>query len=287
MIDLSIIIVSYNNLGVLVGCLDSIIDMNDIGGRLEIIVVEQSPTFKIYSYIKKAYPTVITIKVANNGFGSGNNRGAEIAQGKYLLFLNPDTLLIEPICQFAINKFENNPKLGLFGVQLLDEKRQKSSSFDCIVPYGFTSKILFNCCNKLNIFIEAKMYIQGADLFVRADLFNKIGRFDENIFMYCEEPDLCLRVTNAGYHISFDSEKQIVHLQGACSSEKYENAFIKQLHSFQYLCEKYNMPFKAIMLRELRYQKRKYFILRTFLKEYSYDITMVAKKIKAIEDLKL
>ncbi len=262
MISLSIIIVSYNNLDVLIGCLDSIIDMNDIGDKLEVIVVEQSSTPNIYNYVKKTYPKVITIKTDNQGFGSGNNRGAEIARGKYLLFLNPDTILIEPICQFAINKFKTNPNLGLFGVQLLDAQRQKSCSFDCIVPYGLTAKILFYCCYKLNVFVETKMYIQGADLFVRADLFNKIGRFDENIFMYCEESDLCLRIINAGYCTSFDSEKEIIHLQGACSSEKFQNTFLKQLHSFQYLCKKFNMPFKEIIMRELWYQRLKCWFLR-------------------------
>ena len=78
-VKLSIIIVSYNNLNVLLDCLNSVEKMNDISDQQEVIVVEQSPSDEIYTYLKKNMPQIQTIRAENKGFGAGNNRGVEIA----------------------------------------------------------------------------------------------------------------------------------------------------------------------------------------------------------------
>ena len=80
-VKLSIIIVSYNNLNVLLDCLNSVEKMNDISDQQEVIVVEQSPSDEIYTYLKKNMPQIQTIRAENKGFGAGNNRVVEIAQG--------------------------------------------------------------------------------------------------------------------------------------------------------------------------------------------------------------
>ena len=102
-IELSVIIVSYKNLEIIVDCLNSIYKNNDIGNYLEVIVVDNSPEDNIYNYVADNFENVRIIKNQNKGFGEGNNKGACIARGKYLLFLNPDTILVEPIFGFAIN----------------------------------------------------------------------------------------------------------------------------------------------------------------------------------------
>src|SRR5699024_9212479 len=117
---LSIVIVTYKKLDIVINCLDSIEKYNDIGKQLEVIVVDNSPDNTIVKFINNEYPDVKTIKSANNGFGAGNNTGFKASSGKYTLFLNPDTILIESIFEFAIRKFEENPKLGIFGLKLLD-----------------------------------------------------------------------------------------------------------------------------------------------------------------------
>ena len=244
-VKLSIIIVSYNNLNVLLDCLNSVEKMNDISDQQEVIVVEQSPSDEIYTYLKKNMPQIQTIRAENKGFGAGNNRGVEIAQGEYLLFLNPDTVLVEPIAGFALDVFGRNPKIGLFGVGLLDGEKNKNSSFECLIPYGLKSKITYSFCYKFDRFLKNKMYIQGADMFVRADLFRKAGSFDENVFMYYEEPDLCLRVRREGYEIAFFKEKKIIHLQGACSPDGYDKTFSEQLKSFRYFSVRQAFQIKA------------------------------------------
>lgn len=282
MAELSIIIVSYNNMEVLTNCLKSIEKYNDLGDKCEVIVVEQSPADDIYNYLLQNFPKVKTVRAENRGFGAGNNIGASMAGGRYLLFLNPDTVLLEPIGKYAVSKFNNDKKLGLFGVQLLDKDKKKNSSFDCIIPFGFVSKLIYKICFRMNCFLRGCMYIQGADMFIRAELFNDIGRFDEAIFMYCEESDLCIRVRKKGFRTAFFKDKKIVHLQGACSSENYKTTFKKQLLSFKYFCSKHGYRFDRIMQKEKKYQ----IIKSKLAKKISAESCKIAScKIQAINDV--
>lgn len=282
MVELSIIIVSYKNQQVLIECLDSVLAFNDIGDGLEVIVVEQSPDDNIFNYLIEHYPNVRTIRSENRGFGAGNNRGSEIAQGRYLLFLNPDTVLIEPVAQFAIDQFDNNPTIGLFGVRLLDSQKKKSISFDSVIPYGLFPIILSQICNRLSIFLEDIMYIQGADLFIRADLFSKVGMFDEDVFMYFEEPDLCIRIRKENYHIKFFSNKRIIHLQGACSPKSSEHSCLQMLESFKHMCGKYGISYIKYLKEGLDYQQYKLLFLRIFRKNAVDEIEMTQGTIRAI-----
>ncbi len=259
---LSIVIVSYKNQKVLEDCLDSVYAMNDIGDKLQVIVVEQSPTEDIYHFLLKKYPQVDTIRAENKGFGAGNNRGVEIAKHEYLLLLNPDTVLQEPIAAYTIATFENRPNLGLFGVQLLNGDGTKGSSFQSIIPYGVWSKIRYKIARATGHFFPNSMYIEGADMFVRKGAFCAAGGFDESVFMYCEESNLCLGIREQGYTTAFDGSKRIMHLQGACSPDSYGKVFERQLNAFEKLCKKYRKPFERIMKAEYRYQTIKRTALR-------------------------
>ena len=212
MIKFSVIIVAYNCYDLIRDCLDSIEKYNDIGDELEIIVVDNGSD-GTWQRIKQT-DNLKCIKADNKGFGAGNNRGFEIARGEYILFLNPDTLLIEPVFKFAIDKFEKNPKVGWFGVQLLDAQKKKNASFDFRMKGGLLLTQVAKLFQNLNIFIPSVMFTGGADIFIRNEVFADAGRFDENIFMYCEEEDLTRRVHNLGFTTSYYKSKKIIHFEG-------------------------------------------------------------------------
>ena len=115
--ELSIIIVTYNSQTVIKDCLQSIQKFNDIGNELEIIIVDNSPKFEIEDFVKRLNLN-LDIKMIHNpqngGFGQGNNIGAKKAKGEIFFFLNPDTILIEPIFKFMLGEFENK-RLGCAG----------------------------------------------------------------------------------------------------------------------------------------------------------------------------
>ncbi len=287
MCELSIVIVSYNNLPVLINCLDSVIHMNDIQEKLEIIVVEQSPTSEIYVYIGKNYPHIKLIRTENKGFGAGNNRGVEVAKGKYLLFLNPDTVLLEPIAKYAVEMFKSNSMLGLFGVRLLDEKHNETKSYGMRVPFGFMSKIQYKFFEIFDFFNENMMYIQGADMFVRKAVFDEVGGFDESFFMYGEEADLCQRIRNAGFRIQFDKSKKILHLQGECSPDNFGITYQRQLVSFKKYCDKFDVNYMDYLNAEERVQKLKMFLLSLLGKKKSKSFQISSEMIKVIRKYKI
>lgn len=94
-VELSVIIVAYKNKDILTDCIDSIMENNDDPDKVEIIIVDNSPDYELYDYISSKYPQLLMIKSDNRGFGAGNNTGVKNSRGQYLLFLNPDTILIE------------------------------------------------------------------------------------------------------------------------------------------------------------------------------------------------
>ncbi len=267
---LSVIIVAYKKRKIIDDCLESVFKYNDIGNDLEVIVVDNSPQKdNLYYYIKEKYKEVKIKFNDNKGFGEANNRGAEIAEGKYLLFLNPDTILVEPIFEFAIKKFEENEKLALFGLKLISPNGEKRMSYVYQTNYYGLFYVLINrICNKLGLFNSKKMAISGADIFIRKDIFEKIGMFDENIFMYCEEADITKRILKnyPNFEIKYFKDKKIIHLEGK-TQEASENSLKNRLISNIYMGKKYNFnPYKKIKF-EFKYLKFKLVIFRIINKE--------------------
>ncbi len=251
---LAVILVTYNNISDVNNCLKSIYNFNTIGDRLEVIVIDNSPNNNLYEYIQRKFSSVKIYKNDNRGFGEGNNRGVDKTEAKYLLFLNPDTIIIEDIFDFAIRKFQSNNLLGMFGLQLIDSNGKKNQSFNYI-PINLYTLATGKIKNKLGFFNKNKMYITGANIFIRKELFEKVGMFDENIFMYYEEKDLCRRISNTKYQIKFFKNKRIIHLEGKSSLNlEKDNILIK---SHKYYCNKHHISFKKEVVSEIRYLKIK------------------------------
>lgn len=255
-ITFSVIIVSYNNLEVLIDCLNSLNKYNDIGKKLEIIIIDNSTTYEIYDYVSHKFKNIIIKKNDNKGFGEANNTGAKIAKGKHLLFLNPDTILIEPIFEFAIQKFEEEKKLALFGLKLLDKNLSRNISFHFLDKSGFFYTQTIKMLNILDIYIDGKMFILGADMFIRKDVFTEVNGFDDEIFMYNEEADITNRIKKLGYKTDYFNEKRIIHLEGRSSSDRIKS-YEKRLDSLFYYCDKYNKNFKKEITTEIKYENLK------------------------------
>lgn len=277
---ISVIIVSYNSRDVIDDCLQSVLRNNDIGDNLEIIVVEQSQGEELYEYLAEKYPEITAIRTENRGFGAGNNRGAEIAKGEILFFLNPDTIVEEPLFSFVEKKFAEDSRLGLMGVRLLSGGGG-NISYNMLFPWGLGSKLVFAICRKADRFIEHRMYIEGADLIVRKDAFQKVHCFDEQIFMYGEEMDLCLRIREVGYTVRYCGEKTIRHLQGKCTEDRYPSVYGKQLDSFIYVCGKHGFNAMKWLCREACYQRIRAAAMRLIGKKNDAELSAELARIAA------
>ena len=259
---LSVIIVTFNKVDIVRNCLDSIKKYNDIGDELEVIISDNSTEGILAQTIPKEFPWVKFIKNENEGFGAGNNRGFEISCGEYLLFLNPDTVLIEPIFKFAIEKFESNKELALFGVQLVKSNLKRNHSFFIMDQYGICALMKSKVAFLFNKYHDGKMFISGADLFVRRESFEQAGRFDENIFMYKEEADLIKRIKLHAEvkDTRFFKQKSIIHLEGGTELQSGEQKLVvaeRIMKADRYYCRKYNMSLDNILKQRIRRAKLK------------------------------
>ena len=227
--NVSIIIINFNTKDLILACVESIIRQTS-GLTYEIIVVDNASIDGSARALSEQFPQTILIESNENiGFGSANNLGAEIAKGKYLFFLNSDTILLNNSILVLFHFSESNftkLKVGITGGILLDEHKLETASFGPLPSktnliksiLGFLPRFTKMNSNEIKFFqtngyLEVG-YIMGADMFISKSDFKKIGGFDLNIFMYYEETDLQLRLKNAGYHNYIIAGTQIIHFEG-------------------------------------------------------------------------
>ncbi|KAA6349608.1 N-acetylglucosaminyl-diphospho-decaprenol L-rhamnosyltransferase [termite gut metagenome] len=227
--DVSIIIVNYNTRNLTLQCLVSIYEKTK-GISFEIIVVDNASLDNSVEYIKKEFPQVTCIENnINVGFGKANNQAVRICKGKYLFFLNSDTILIDNSIVLFFYYLENCKVKSVCccGASLLDMQQNLTGSagnfpsllqeFLDIGFYIFCSKIYkrkFSIAFHVhgNEIIEVD-YICGADIFIKKEIFNLVGGFDENYFMYYEETDMFYRLKNLNYKSIIIPNINIIHLE--------------------------------------------------------------------------
>ena len=209
--QVSIIIVNYNTKVFLYDCLKSIYEHTS-GIEYEIIVSDNGSADDSLQMISESFPSVKIIDNKKNlGFGAANNRALDIAQGKYIFYLNSDTILLNNAPKIFFDYFESHDdgKLGAIGANLLDNENHVIHSSGTFAGYNLSfkqllkmsfSNFILSCLYIFHIsparfvhsdrtdFYEGKVdYITGADLFLKN---NESARFDEQFFLYFEEADL-------------------------------------------------------------------------------------------------
>lgn len=207
--DVSIIIVNYNTIELTRNCLRSIFEQTN-GIDFEVIVSDNGSTDGSVEMIKAEFPQVILIENgANLGFGAANNRGLKIAEGKYIFYLNSDTVLLNNAVKIFFDYWENSPekeKIGALGCNLRNSsdeivisfaqfptvKSEKQYLLHCFLSSLYVKKLFYSVkkSKKIQKHIGNVDFIIGADLFLKNDEY---AEFDEDYFMYYEESDLQLK----------------------------------------------------------------------------------------------
>jgi len=233
---ISVIIVSWNVREYLDNCLTSVVKACK-GLNSEIIVVDNASQDKTTEMLKDKFPRIkIIANKKNLGFGRANNQGSRIAKGKYLLFLNPDTIVDRKAIRTLASFLKSHPKAGLVGPEQLDEKGKavfdfSHWSFKGILSY-LIGKLWFLTTGKYKRFFsnpyQTKLLNAGCWL-VKQEVFEEIGGFNEELFLYGEEPDFCGRLRKAGYQIWFLRNCQIIHFREKSieQTNKKKQFFIK------------------------------------------------------------
>lgn len=241
---LSVIIVSYNSGDVLCDCLTSIDKYNDLGEELEVIIVDNYEKEGLEGTLN--YDVSYRLKYIRNesniGFGAGNNVGVLNAKGECVFFLNPDTILVEPIFKDIVAQIEKDSNT-IYGFRLIDKYGADNNSYsffyDSYLKYRFFSllKIINNNWLLKNDFAKKNIWPWGAAFAMNKDSFINAGKFDNQIFLCNEEADLLHRIPNRNVYMS---PHRIIHLEGhgtTVSSFRYYQFLV----SLSYYMDKYSI----------------------------------------------
>jgi len=251
MIDLSVIIVNYNVKEFLQNLLESLKKASQ-GIKTEIIVIDNASDDGSVEIIREKFSFVNLIdSKVNLGFGRANNLGLQIARGKYLLLINPDTIVREDTFHKLIDFFENTPDAGLAGCKVLnpDGTLQLAcrrgfpgpwTSFTKIagLSHLFPKSKLFATYN-LTYLNENETYevdaISGSFMMLRREVYEKVGGFDPDFFMYGEDLDFCYRTKMSGFKVYYFHDTEIIHYKGEStkrSSMDETKVFYQAMHLF-------------------------------------------------------
>ena len=218
--DLTIVIVSFKSGDILHRCIKS------IDKKYPIIIVENSQNIKLKEELEKKYSNVECILPEKNlGYGAGNNLGIKNSKTKYVLTLNPDTILYENTISKLLEQANIIEDFALLGPKVVSETENLSNT---------ESKI------------KAVNYIKGFAIFFNKEKFINVGFFDENYFLYFEEIDLCKKVIKSNNKIYLINDALIKHVGGKSHEDKYdfEMELSRNWHwmwsSFYYYKKNYN-----------------------------------------------
>jgi GT2 family glycosyltransferase/4-amino-4-deoxy-L-arabinose transferase-like glycosyltransferase len=273
-IKISIIIVNYKVKKELFACIASIYNSKP-KTSFEIIVVNNDEQESIKKEILKLFPGITYIKSPSNlGYGGGNNLGTKSAKGKYLFFLNPDTVVFKDAIDVLVNFLDNNSKAGIVAPLLLDKNNRpyefqgnlELTPLRGIVVLSFLSKVFPKTFNKYWMTdlnkneIKEAYSIPGTAFVIRKDIFEKVGKFDENFFLYFEEHDICKRVKNEGYGIFIDSKAKIFHEWGVSTKHIVEINKIFEKSRYLYFKKHYGI-FKALLVESILRINKTFFVI--------------------------
>lgn len=267
--DLSVILVNTNNGNVIRPCLDSVYRFT-AGLDFEVIVVDNGSTDGSLEMLKRDYGARIRLieNGANLGFSKANNRGMQAADARAVILLNSDTELRDNALKTLYDFLFSRENIGACGGTLIYPGGAPQFS------YGYYPSFPRMLWITLSGFLGIKAgrreravipspdekpkpveYICGADLMMKKSVLDQVGLLDERFFVYCEETDLCRRITQAGYEIWLLPQVKIVHhIEGSFRERKRMREIIYYTSLFKYLDKHhgYYRPAKYYMMAQFK-----------------------------------
>jgi GT2 family glycosyltransferase len=255
--DISICIVTYKARDFLQECLRSI---EDTTRRLkfEVIVVDNGSQDGTIEFLKNEHPTVSIVQnEVNAGFTRPMNQALHISNGRFLLQLNPDTVVLQDALDKLVGFMDAHSDVGICGPKVLnrDHTLQKSCRRGESRPWAVLSHFL----GLANLFPEKKRFgeyqltymdedethqvagVAGSCMLIRRNVIDRIGYLDERFFAYQEDADLCFRAREAGWKIYYYPESQVIHYGGQGGSRVHPYRSIYEWHRSYWIYYRKNL----------------------------------------------
>jgi len=255
-LKLSVVILNYNVRYFLELCLKSVQEaLKDIDA--EIIVVDNNSSDESCQMVNDAFPEVILIQNDKNlGFSKGNNQGVKLAKGEYILILNPDTVVAEDSLKKLLEFADSKKNVGIVGCKLIDGSGKFLPESKRNIPtpkvsirkiFGNSSSYYANHINENNTY-KADILV-GACMLLKKEMYQKVGGFDEDYFMYGEDIDLSFKILKLGYDNYFFGDTTILHFKGESTlkDKTYDKHFYNAMRIFYKKHFKKNMLFDVMV----------------------------------------
>ncbi len=266
--DLSIILVSYNTAAYIRRAIESVLQETRLT-RYEIIVVDNASSDDSVAMIRTHFPQVHLIAAPDNsGFAGGVQQGAAVARGKYLLLLNPDTVILNAAIDRLLHFAQLHPDNGIWGGVTLNNDLTlnsqhawaKPSFLDLLFSTLGLSKLFKSSCwfNHANYgcwqrdTIKAVDITSGCFFLTTRKLWDQLGGLDTGFFMYAEEADYCLRAQALGYQPLVTPDARIIH-HGGVSHNRLAAKMVKLLTGKVELINRHIAPWQRGACKALLY----------------------------------
>ncbi|MCX6743125.1 MAG: glycosyltransferase family 2 protein [Candidatus Parcubacteria bacterium] len=237
--DISIIIVSYNTAYLIADCLASVEASH--GMEKEIFVVDNASSDKSVELITTRFPAVkIIANQENKGFGPANNQGLLVCNGRYVIFLNPDTTIAQDTLQRAVSYMDENQRIGLAGAKILNP----DGSLQPSVSYKYPGEKF--ATGELTGLPGEIACVLGAFMIARKSLLIDLHGFDEDFFLYGEDQDLCWRIRKKGFYIGCVENAEVLHWGGQSEIKTTPFALFEKKLKAEYLFYKKHYTLKTI-----------------------------------------
>ena len=209
----SMIVISFNGEDVIGDCLKSLTSLHS--PEFEILVIDNASKDETKREASRIAPSARVVPLtANKGYGGGANVGAQVANGEFLFFMNQDVRLSPSFVDSVLHKMKSDDRVGMCGGVILNWQGDRVVSAGQLLEkwtgyaldYGFGSTLL-----DIRMKNEDAFSVNGAVFAIRRDVFEKIGGFAEDLFMYFDETDLAWRTHIAGYRVVCCSDAIAFH----------------------------------------------------------------------------
>lgn len=242
--DLSIIIVNWNSREYLRQCIASILAETH-GIEYEIVVIDNASFDGSGEMLRECYPQVRFIQGEKNlGFAKANNAAFHQSKGRHVLFLNPDTVLVGPAVNTMLDYLRRLPNAGAVGCKLLNADKTVQTS--CIQPFPtilnqiLDSEVLRAIWPTSSLWGNAPLFggrngpeevdaISGACVTLKRSVFERVGFFSEDYFMYTEDIDLSHKIHGQGYRNYYVPDATIVHYGGGSTEKVLSNYAVNMM----------------------------------------------------------
>jgi GT2 family glycosyltransferase len=236
--DLSVCIVNWNGGAFLPACMESIFETTG-GLEIEVIVVDNGSTDGSADLIERLFPAATLVEHGrNDGFSAANNIAIERSSGRYLLFLNPDTIVEPGSLERMVSFLDGDESAGAVGCRLYHpvtgSVESSARSDPELVPLLWNLVYLDRAFPRSPLFGRYRMsdrpadeprevdWVTGACMMARREAIAAVGGFDPRFFMYCEDIDICRRIRAVGWKIFYCPGASVGHYRGRSSGQLRE-----------------------------------------------------------------